>query len=132
MIHVEVIDEEKLKGIELMEPIAGKFKWLIEGSMSLAAYEDGAFIGCAGLAPTEEDKWEVWVSLPKKTTVKPFTVARAVYDSFQVMKKSVKEEIISHVIDGFKKGEKMVRFLGFRKNGKQIENDGIIYNEYEL
>lgn len=131
MIHVEQIDTEKLKDIEMSEPVGAKFEWLVEGSMSLAAYEDGVFIGCAGLAPIE-DKWEVWISLPKKTKVKPFAAARAVYDSFQVMRKSVKEEIISHVIDGFKKGEKMVRFLGFQKNGKQIENDGIIYNEYEL
>lgn len=131
MIHVELIDKESLNGIAMIEPIGSKFAWLIEGSMSLAAYEDGKFIGCAGLAPTE-DKWEVWIALPKKTTVNPFTVARAVYDSFQVMRKSVEEKIISHVIDGFKKGEKMVRFLGFQKNGKQIENDGIIYNEYEL
>ena len=131
MIQIESIDMSKIAGIEMIEPAGAKFEWLIEGSVSLAAYEDGKFIGCAGLAPTD-DKWEAWIALPKKTMIKPFTVARAVYDSFQVMKESVKEEIVSHVIDGFEKGEKMVKFLGFQKNGKQIENNGIIYNEYAL
>jgi hypothetical protein len=131
MIHIEQIDRTKIEGIEMTESVGAKFAWLIEGSMSMAAYEDDIFIGCGGIAPIE-DKWEIWVSLPKKTRVKPFTVARAVYDSFQIMRRSVKEEIISHVVDGFKKGEKMVKFLGFRKNGNQLENDGIIYNEYEL
>lgn len=131
MIHIEPIDKEKLADIEMLEPVGSKFEWLIEGSMSIAAYDDDVFIGCAGLAPIE-DKWEVWVSLPKKTTVKPFTMARVIYDSFQVMRNCVTEDIVSHVVKGFKAGEKMVKFLGFKRSGKQIENDGIIYNEYKL
>jgi hypothetical protein len=131
MIRIEQIDKSKLKGIELVEPTVGKFEWLIEGSVSLAAYDDDVFLGCCGIAPSEKG-WVSWASYAKGTAMSSFKLARATYDAFGIMKASVSEDIYSHVVEGFKLGERLVKFLGFKKNGKQITNDGIIYNEYEL
>ena len=104
---------------------------MMDGSLAAIAYKDDDIVMCGGLSPAG-DKWEAWISLAVNQLYSNITMGRAVHDVFAVFVASVDDGIMCHVRDGYRDGDRLARFLGFKQNDKAVERDGLNYNEYIL
>lgn len=133
MIQIVPIDTKDIDDtVEFVDPIIKRedIKDIIDGSVCFSVLYNGEFSGCGGISPVN-NTWEIWMALPKKTKANKFNIIIAVKECLGILRDSVEQELVSHVAKGFRKGEKLVKFLGFEKNG-EVEIGGIPYTEYIL
>lgn len=113
-----------------LEPF-GNFDKIVEKGLAVTAVEDDIIMACGGVSYTDNDEGIVWAKVSKKCFNHSYRWARTIRETFQLMTKSLGNmRIITYILKGFCKGEKLARLIGMTKTDKTYEFNDNIYNRY--
>ena len=128
---IRQLQSDDISIIETIEPFAEAtdgWQDVIDKDLSYTLEQDGKPIACGGVIVGKEAMF--WMRSDGTHIVKMMRAAKAVV---QILTEVLGNMVYSTlVLEGFDKGDKFIRRLGFRKTDISINNNDRIYNRYEL
>ena len=83
-----------------------------DNGIGVTVEQDGVVLGCGGIVLMSDDMGEVWIRISKKA--KPIAVMTGLKAGLKILRNSYKDVALTcRVIEGFEKGHKLVKRLGF-------------------
>ena len=97
---------------------------VFDNGVGITLEQDGEVLGCGGVVLHGSDVGEFWLRMSKKA--KPLTAMTAIRASIKILSKSFPGvTMVCRVKDGWDKGERLARHLGFIKD--HIEDNYWVY-----
>lgn len=138
MIKVRIYEKgdwNKVKGsVEPFMPIytSSEFDVIASRGVAVTATEEGEAIACGGVTFMGASGF-VWLKMNNSKVRKPIETALLMRDIFKLMVESVGDvEVSTYILDGFRKGERLARFIGMEKNCEFVTFRNRIYNKYTV
>ena len=124
----ELKDLETIKAIEPFMDLPPNWESVKDSIIGITAIENGKPIGCGGVVVGEEGVF--WARLDGTISSDGY---RALVEGVKILTDSLGDMVYSTlVLEGFRKGRRLVEKLGFRKTDTTVEHDNHIYHRYVL
>lgn len=108
-----------------------EFHKVLQRSIAVTASEDGIVMACGGIAYINNKEGIVWIKVSKKCLRQSYRWARTIRETFKIMMDSIGSiTVITYILKGFYKGEKLARLIGMEKADKTYEFNDNTYNKY--
>jgi len=125
----------------ITDPVEVGFKGCIEdffaslkNGVSVTAVEDGNVVGVGGIVLYGDNCGEAWIKLSRSAVAKKtFRTLERIKTAFAIFGRSFGPlRLTSHVLEGFRAAERLVKFLGFEKTKESEMFNDRKYNLYEV
>ena len=99
--------------------------------IAVTVTEDDKSICCGGVTFLSKDDGYVWIKINKNCITNIIATARVIRETFELMLDSMSGiKVSTYILDGFRKGERLARFVGMKKNCKSICFRNHKYNKF--
>ncbi len=121
---------------DAIEPFVSKvpikdFLEMSQRGIAVTGTRNGKILACGGIAYFSDKEGIAWLKASRKCFGHPIEWARAIKETFKLMKESVGDLNISlYILSDFCKGEKLARLIGMKKTDETEEFKGNIYSKY--
>lgn len=103
------------------------------GIAATAIRNETETVACGGVTLMSDGEGFVWLKMIGGKVKDPIETARLLKDIFEIMVETMeKVNISTYILDGFRKGERLARFIGMKKNCDFVFFRNHTYNKYTV
>ncbi|KKM71498.1 hypothetical protein LCGC14_1430030 [marine sediment metagenome] len=124
--------DDAVEPFMFLEPFE-RFDEIVQKGLAVTAIEDDIVMACGGVSYVDDQEGVVWMKISKKCFCQPYRWGRTIRETFSLMAKSLGAmRIVTYILKGFCKGERLARLIGMTKTDKEYEFNDNIYRRYTV
>ena len=105
---------------------------LTSRGIAITVEDEMGVVGCGGTFFYDDCNAELWIRLAKRVELKTMSIVDSICAGIKILTSMPDVKFYCRVRDGFRKGEKLAKWLGFKKIENHTVVDGVRYDTYIL